>query len=1633
MIYNHLNTIMATLDAKYLARCAREQKQRDCAVKRLKIQWQSLPKREREQLRSKARDLKYDFIQQQSGVSLAGAATMAAASAVAGAAAGYAAGVGTTSKINHMCDAVSDVLGRVSDAAAGTTTMVGGVNGFFATLHSAIVSAVDACKSVIGGLWKVLFGTFVFAVASALGCTTFVLRMLQSLVTPIVPEFDGLIDSATSGVAQPQGCFDIVPHLVTMVCTVMVPNSNKFNMIGEVMRRVANFDRTAAGFESVFAAIAKFVQDAINVIMRLLGREELTLVGAAQKMVIDWCKEVDALCKIIDTSVPTISDLTRANALMTSGYNLKNITQAQHLRSTIEKQLDKLNGKIAAHRGILDVDNAFRQQPVFALFGGSSAVGKTTLIKTIASSVLVLSGLCKANECAQQMWQKGDTEYWNGYCGQLVYVMDDVFQKKAVKGAQDNEGLTIIKAVGNWPFPLNFADVESKGRWYFSSKLMIGTTNVADVKTAMGEVLAQPEAVVRRIDHGYWVRVNPEWVNVETGGLDYYKLEAAIKERRAAVEANPDATQRDWVMAFPWEAWTLVPHDFRKGVDTGSPAGEGRSVDGLVYELANQLVERKDRHELQVGDLLGWLSGMEKARPQAGVELASGSMFDVDRPLSDWPNLNAIEPGLGLVDLADAPIDEDINVLLDSYDRLELPDINEEDGITKVLPRRVPMRYDNVSVPERAPKEFEAYNSDFKRYDSVFLKKNWVRVSIGEPVPLRPVTDWKEQAYEAVWANLDWRARAVARIKGFFHGLPVLAQNLILGFKAIAFQAGAFCLAYAAGVAICKLLAFAINAVSGLLEACFKAVWGQDEAEQQSVHVSNPVHPSKRKASVPSDVVLQMGNPPEDNISDIVYANTYKVMAGDEPLGQILMLRGQIAMMPHHYRRLADKGVDLTFISCAMHENRFVVPAKDFLAWPSESLPACDLCFVDMSKGVARAHRDVVKFFVSNKDFLQISKGNNTHVRLNVAQQFVDGDRVKLHKMIMSTKYLRYDPVLGTSAGDIQQVWAYDMPTKLGHCGAPLTISEPRFYSGRAILGIHIAGKTQSAFVYGSREGYSAVTTRELIDAVLKRFKPIQDNFSEDMVSRGINVGAPDEDAIFQAGITGGSIAPIGVVGREHALSQSTFSKLKRTGFSGFGPCPVRPAFLRPVVVEGELVKPMIQAMKLYKSPLRHYSLPKGDAIMALAMKRHWEITANHSRQLLTKDEAVVGVPGMKIKAINRSTSPGYPWRLLHSDGKKDFFGSGDEFDMSGHDCQLLYSRVDHIIDSAKQGVRLSHIFTDFLKDETRPHAKVDAVATRAISGAPLDYSVAVRMYFGAFLAAMFSTHTVSGMSPGINHYSEWSVLAQELLKAGDKVFGGDFKAFDASEQPQIHKLILKYINDWYARGGGSQEDALVREVLFEDLVHSRHLTGESHTLDTIVQWNKSLPSGHPLTTPVNSMYSLFTLTACYCHLTGDYENMWDHAFIATFGDDNVNSVSDTVSEVFNQVTVAAAMEKLFGLTYTSDKKDAELVPYESIFDVTFLKRSFRRDAVDGGWVAPLAMDSILYRTYYFRNPRNFAGEMEQNMKEALMELSLHDKKEWPERYAAAEEYCRRESIPFTIISYEQAQQMCFARTDVWF
>jgi hypothetical protein len=774
------------------------------------------------------------------------------------------------------------------------------------------------------------------------------------------------------------------------------------------------------------------------------------------------------------------------------------------------------------------------------------------------------------------------------------------------------------------------------------------------------------------------------------------------------------------------------------------------------------------------------------------------------------------------------------------------------------------------------------------------------------------------------------------------------------------------------------------------------------------------------------------------------------------PVGQLIGLRTNVYLFPAHYLRdLANYTYCTMTLRSVDTEYTLRISVEQFLKLKMIELKEYDIAGVCMGTSGVKSCKDIIPLFLKDSEQKKLLRGSNNSVRIDVADIVTRKNKVCIDRKIHTSMTCTYLPKgMNVSGNQMLGLVKYNAPTKSGDCGAPVTIAENRYYGGRALLGMHVAGRANTE----AREGYASVVSQEVAmsiwmtlasydDVVAKIGDPKEDVTKSLSTRSAMRPITEEEKTTFQScGITGGSIEPLAML--NEPVNLGTVTKLKPSIMQEeavFGPPPTLPAVLRTVTVDGEAVIPMVNALKAYQSPHIYHSPDDMASIVSHAMKKHREATVGHPRYILPFEEAVSPPEHMKLKPLNRTSSAGWKYREYVSPaipGKT--FALGYEGDIDFDNPGLLKVREDvlAIIAGAEMKIRSLVLCTDFLKDELRTIEKVQNVKTRAISGAPMDYTIAVRMYFGAFMAATFATYVKNGMAPGLNHYTEWGVLAEALLEKGDKLFDGDFSRFDASEQPWIHDGILRYINDWYKDGPEWEEvHDIVRGVLWLDLVHSRHITGVGNKLDLVVQWNKSLPSGHPLTTIVNSMYSLITLTGCYVRLVGAF-NMWDHAYVCTFGDDNITSVDDTVCDVFNQVTVASTMKELFELDYTPGNKGDVLVPYTDIFNVTFLKRSFARDETTNqlvlkspflGWVAPLDLNSFLYEGYWYKNLRDPLGDLERRLNHMLCEAALHTPEIWEKYGATTIRWAQEKGVKFEYYTREECRHFVKTRFDVWF
>jgi hypothetical protein len=272
-------------------------------------------------------------------------------------------------------------------------------------------------------------------------------------------------------------------------------------------------------------------------------------------------------------------------------------------------------------------------------------------------------------------------------------------------------------------------------------------------------------------------------------------------------------------------------------------------------------------------------------------------------------------------------------------------------------------------------------------------------------------------------------------------------------------------------------------------------------------------------------------------------------------------------------------------------------------------------------------------------------------------------------------------------------------------------------------------------------------------------------------------------------------------------------------------------------------------------------------------------------------------------------------------------------------------------------------------------------------------------------------------MAPGINPYRDWPALAKFLGDGRQPIVAGDFAAYDATQNPMFHKAILDIINSWY-----SDDHGKAREILFGPVTNSKHVFMPGGLPEDIpfevpadrdrfwkewdtfrdtkfrsdprffVQWYKSLPSGHPLTTILNCMYSLLLLIYAFLQLCPDLD-VWDNVAPMVFGDDNIMAVSLKAVGRYNLQTIAQALATI-GVTYTAADKQETEVEYQQLEEVTFLKRGFMKrkqcDSDEGTWVGPLSKESIYDMVAY----RHRSTPVQQFMKESIaavaMEMSIH-------------------------------------------
>jgi len=142
----------------------------------------------------------------------------------------------------------------------------------------------------------------------------------------------------------------------------------------------------------------------------------------------------------------------------------------------------------------VEAQKGYRVEPFCVYISGPAGVGKTTLANNLAATFGRLLNVEKQGLYPRKLL----SEYWEGYCGQEMILIDEMFHSKDIRDIKQ-EVTELIRLVNTAPYECNMA-FEQKGMVFFKGRLVVCTSNW-DLQQVSAEALGvyTPRALMRRL------------------------------------------------------------------------------------------------------------------------------------------------------------------------------------------------------------------------------------------------------------------------------------------------------------------------------------------------------------------------------------------------------------------------------------------------------------------------------------------------------------------------------------------------------------------------------------------------------------------------------------------------------------------------------------------------------------------------------------------------------------------------------------------------------------------------------------------------------------------------------------------------------------------------------------------------------------------------------------------------------------------------------------------------------------------------------------------------------------------------------------------------------------------------------
>lgn len=1384
------------------------------------------------------------------------------------------------------------------------------------------------------------------------------------LADEVLPE--GLLDIGGGNISY--ALAELCSGAVSLICGTIFTGGSK-----TLADKIVKLHKSSSDLKNIFTEIMKWIADKVD---RLFGTSfsDLYKRNAAVEA---WADDVQNKYKQFTAGqVPMNATTGRViNGLMLRGLELARRYEQMDASSwALHRFVTGIVHKMEAAIGAAGVAMSERQVPLVVVLRGESGIGKSyiqhALIDQIALRVLETKeereDYDRNHASEKHMWLS-EEEHANGYFGQFATIFDDFGQFLTQKGQADDY-IRIIRMANAAPCRLNAAELERKGRVVFTSPLIVCSSNLYQY---WAPSLAKNEALVRRFDVTVNMVPRREFCtdstmnkpNVEKR-LDKTKLRKVFEKDACEYHLLKciDAAQQKWI--------TEKVCSFR--------------------ELIDVCVERFNDHKNRHNGLMEALAE-ERAAVMAEIEAKEcGADSEVDVYLPNVPSMLDVEEQCA----------RDRQLLMRE---LELADESKaSDGVADATPegwlswlRFVPQPPETVAQRIWSLK-LKARDAMIK-LQKLYLDASWSKKVVYVLAFFAIVIACAALICWALGGFSEKKNHQVVDDPDLFLDLTTKKLSLLFGMEDMTFSR-------LAGYIGIKRTKKHLNTVRKALEEDGHVTMSDytlrcpiDKFDACQARHLTAKYESEFFANDASNLRMYHNMLMRSILDKNVY-HMYRVYDDPEEVdsaGKITMISSRIGIMNYHYMTQLRKALetgdsDLTHLKLVNHRHRdrvIMVPMSWFLDDDNVVCdPENDLALVRFDKYMP-IHKDIVKHFVTEAS---ISQNRDSKVALFAC-------RSPRCLEVFGLGQRQFSDPIRVCGNTHTNIVRYPALTQTGDCGSLLAYTGDYSKSMERICGIHMAGLEIS----GMKHGYATIVTQEMLKGLLAKFGTVPRIVSDVVVEGEFFV---DEDLCHEI-----------VANLERPVYQPVRSAIcKSTLYGELGPVTKRPALLRSTVVDGQKIDPLANAHRKQHS----YNITVDPDILGHtvdAMVDWFKRTCdNTGDRVLTFREAVVGAPDLPcLGSIPRQTSAGFSYRNdpRVREGKKDFFGYGDEYEFTSPLCKELEAKVEALHAQCAEGiVPEERVYTDILKDENLIHRKVDIGKTRMISACDLPMTILYRMYYGALCNDIVKNRINNGVAVGINPYSrEWDYLARKLSQRGGRIVAGDFSDFDKSQSCQLIHATLEVMNRLAKHLTGRRK--VVAEVLAVTLAQPYHASK-----NVVYQLDHGMPSGNPMTTIMNSIFGHIALRLCWVSCTRtifrtptlSLKSYEDEVSAIVYGDDNISEISEKFIEKYNLNTMALEMPQ-FGLGFTSaDKEDKNPPPYTALTKADFLKRGFRLDKFIGAYVAPLDMATILNMLHWTKRGECRDSITLDNCQNALREWSLHGQDVYDERSEQLQEALRR-------------------------